>query len=61
MFSSQWGKRIRFCYRRCVVGRLDDHGPYISGRAFDFNWALKTATGCPGLCRVRWIPIETTR
>jgi hypothetical protein len=54
ILGSDWGRRILFCYRRCVVGRLDDHGPYVGGRTFDLNPALKTATGCPDLCTVRW-------
>lgn len=54
MFGSEWGKRIMFCYRRCVVGQLDDHGPYVGGRSFDLNPALKNATGCSDLCTVRW-------
>jgi hypothetical protein len=55
MFGSQWGHRVRFCYRtRCTVGRLDDHGPYVTGRSFDLNRALRDALGCPDLCTVRW-------
>jgi hypothetical protein len=54
-FGSAWGHRIRFCYgRRCVTGRLDDHGPYVGGRLFDLNGALKAALGCPDLCWLRW-------
>jgi rare lipoprotein A (peptidoglycan hydrolase) len=37
-FGSEWGRRVRFCHaRRCVTGRLDDHGPYVTGRLFDLN------------------------
>jgi len=55
MFGSQWGRRVRFCYRgRCAVGRLDDHGPYVSGRGFDLNASLRYALRCPDLCWVRW-------
>jgi hypothetical protein len=54
IFGSQWGKRVQFCYNTCVVGRLDDHGPYVGGRTFDLNWALKNTVGCPDLCKVRW-------
>lgn len=54
-YGSDWGKRVRFCYRmRCRVGRLDDHGPYIAGRSFDLNPALKQAIGCPDLCAVHF-------
>lgn len=54
MFGSRWGYPVRFCYRRCVIGRLDDHGPYVGGRAFDLNANLRGALGCPDLCVVRW-------
>ena len=55
MFGSRWGHRIEFCYRgRCVVGRLDDHGPYVGGRGFDLDEPLKWALGCPDLCWLRW-------
>ena len=53
-FGSDWGRRITFCYRRCVDGRMDDHGPYVSGRLFDLNASLKDALGCPDLCSLRW-------
>src|SRR4029077_4370630 len=44
MYGSEWGKRVRFCYRmRCVDGKLQDHGPYVGGRGFDLNPALKGA------------------
>lgn len=54
MFGSDWGRRVRFCYRGCAVGELDDHGSYVGGRAFDLNWRLKAVLGCPDLCVVRW-------
>jgi rare lipoprotein A (peptidoglycan hydrolase) len=55
LFSSRWGTRIRFCHAgRCVVGRLDDHGPYVAGRTFDLNPALRDALRCGGICYVRW-------
>jgi hypothetical protein len=54
LFGSDWGRRVRFCYRGCAIGELDDHGPYVGGRLFDLNWRLKTAIGCPDLCVVRW-------
>ena len=54
-FGSEWGKAVLFCYRgRCVTGRLDDHGPYVSGRTFDLNERLHVALGCPDLCALRW-------
>jgi hypothetical protein len=54
IFGSQWGKKVLFCYRRCATGTLDDHGPYVGGRTFDLNPALKAALGCPDLCWLRW-------
>jgi hypothetical protein len=55
MFGSRWGHRVRFCYgRRCVIGELDDHGPYVVGRAFDLSPRLRAALACPDLCWVRW-------
>lgn len=54
MFGSRWGTRVLFCAQRCAVGQMDDHGPYVSGRSFDLNPALKNATGCSDLCTVRW-------
>lgn len=55
MFGSRWGKAITFCYSgRCVVGHLDDHGPYVGGRDFDLGGDLRSALGCPDLCTVRW-------
>jgi hypothetical protein len=55
IFGSQWGKRVMFCYRgKCQIGRLDDHGPYVSGRTFDLSPPLRAALSCPDLCNVRW-------
>jgi hypothetical protein len=58
MFESRWGHRVRFCHRgRCAVGRLEDHGPYIIGRSFDLNPALRDRLRCGGLCWLRWSEI----
>lgn len=55
IFGSRWGQRVEFTYRgRWAIGRLEDHGPYISGRTFDLGPALKAALGCSDLCPVRW-------
>lgn len=55
IFGSDWGHRVRMCHLgRCAVGRLDDHGPYVGGRTFDLNPALRDALGCPDLCTVHW-------
>lgn len=53
--GSDWGHKVFFCHgRRCVVGQLEDHGPYVSGRLFDLNPALKAALGCGDLCDVHY-------
>lgn len=58
LFGSSWGQRVRFCRgSRCVIGRLDDHGPYVVGRSFDLNSALRSALRCPDLCWLRWAAI----
>jgi rare lipoprotein A (peptidoglycan hydrolase) len=54
-FGSDWGHRVEFVYGgRSVVGQLDDHGPYVSGRMFDLSARLLYALGCPDLCWLRW-------
>ena len=37
-----------------VTATMSDHGPYVAGRTFDLNAALKAALGCSDLCVVRW-------
>jgi hypothetical protein len=54
IFGSAWGTPVRFCAVRCATGRLDDHGPYVGGRTFDLNPALKAALGCGDICTVQW-------
>lgn len=55
LFGSEWGHHVEFYYRgHRVTGRLDDHGPYVSGRTFDLNAALRAALGCPDLCYLEW-------
>ena len=49
------GTRIRFRHgASTVTATMSDHGPYVSGRTFDLNAALKAALGCSDLCIVRW-------
>jgi len=53
--SMPCGTRIRFCFNgNCVVGIMDDRGPYVAGRLFDLNVNLKYALRCPDLCPVKW-------
>ena len=61
MYGSEWGRAVSFCAASTtgcagpvVTGQLDDHGPYVSGRAFDLNEALRIALGCSDLCSVRY-------
>lgn len=54
IFGSEWGKKVLFCYQRCAVGYLDDHGPYVGGRTFDLNQNLAGAIGFSGVGTVRW-------
>lgn len=49
-----FGTRVEFCKARCAVGTMDDHGPYIAGREFDLNVALRDAIGAGDLGPVRW-------
>lgn len=48
------GTQVEMCAERCVTATMDDHGPYVAGRIFDLNVALKDALGCPDLCDVRY-------
>lgn len=50
------GQRVRFCRtdRHCATGTVQDRGPFIAGRLFDFNAGLKAATGCTDLCTVHY-------
>lgn len=55
MFGSDWGQRVRFCFgRRCITGRLDDHGPYVYGRSFDLNQNIAGALGFSGVNQIRY-------
>jgi hypothetical protein len=37
-----------------AVAVNQDRGPFIAGRTFDLNPALKAALGCGDLCSIRW-------
>ena len=51
------GAQIVICNgSTCVTATMADHGPYVAGRTFDLNVALKDALGCGGLCDVTWRP-----
>jgi rare lipoprotein A (peptidoglycan hydrolase) len=39
-----------------VIAVMQDRGPYVGGRTFDLNPALKAALGCGDLCTLAWRP-----
>lgn len=39
---------------RVIDAVREDSGPYVGGRTFDVNPALRDALGCGGLCQVYW-------
>ena len=51
------GTHVRFCAARCVVGIVDDRGPYIYSRLWDLSVGLAEAIGfnlSAGVAPVRW-------
>jgi rare lipoprotein A (peptidoglycan hydrolase) len=48
------GTFVRMCKVHCVTARVQDRGPFIAGREFDLNPALKSALGCGDLCTVHY-------
>ncbi len=48
------GTRLRICYRRCVTATVQDRGPYVGGRDFDLQVAVKQRVGFPGLGTIHW-------
>jgi rare lipoprotein A len=32
-----FGTRLKVCFKRCAVVRVNDRGPYVSGRSFDLS------------------------
>lgn len=49
-----FGTRIEFCYHGCVVATVDDHGPYVAGRAWDLGASTAQAIGFSGVDTVGW-------
>ncbi len=49
-----FGTQITFCLNSCVTATVDDHGPYVAGRAFDLNQNTASAIGFSGVGSVRW-------
>jgi len=43
-----FGTRLRVCYSGCVDVRINDRGPYISGRHLDLSYGAANAIGLIG-------------
>tara|TARA_R110001592_G_scaffold166438_1_gene401475 strand:- start:579 stop:935 length:357 start_codon:yes stop_codon:yes gene_type:complete len=43
-----FGTRLRVCYKGCVDVRINDRGPYISGRHLDLSYGAASAIGLLG-------------
>jgi rare lipoprotein A len=57
-----FGTRLRVCRDgRCVVVRVNDRGPYVSGRVLDLSKAARDELGHFGVARVTVTPIRTRR
>ena len=50
-----FGTRLRVCYRRCAIVRVNDRGPYINGREVDLSKGAADAIGltASGVGRVK--------
>lgn len=40
-----FGTRLRVCFKRCAVVRVNDRGPYIQGRSIDLSKGAADAIG----------------
>lgn len=57
-----FGTRLRVCHDgRCVVVRVNDRGPYVSGRVLDLSQAARDRLGAFGVARVTATPVHTRR
>ncbi len=43
------GTELRVCYQDCVTVRVNDRGPYVSGRNLDLSYAAAQAVGLYGV------------
>jgi rare lipoprotein A len=50
-----FGTRLRVCFQRCAVVRVNDRGPYIHGRGIDLSKGAADAIGltASGVGRVK--------
>jgi rare lipoprotein A len=52
--SLPFGARVKVCYRRCVVVRISDRGPFVRGRCLDLSHAAAVAIGMGGTAMVNF-------
>ena len=52
-----FGTRVRVCHDGCVVVRINDRGPYVSGRILDLSHAAADAIGIGGVGHVTATPV----
>lgn len=43
-----FGTRLKVCFKRCAVVRVNDRGPYIHGRSIDLSKGAADAIGLTG-------------
>ncbi len=43
-----FGTRLRVCFKRCAVVRVNDRGPYVHGRKLDLSKGAADAIGLTG-------------
>ena len=43
-----FGTRLKVCFKRCAVVRVNDRGPYIQGRTLDLSKGAADAIGLTG-------------
>jgi len=43
-----FGTRLKVCFQRCAVVRVNDRGPYIRGRSLDLSKGAADAIGLAG-------------
>jgi len=53
-----FGTRLKVCYKRCAVVRVNDRGPYVHRRSFDLS---KGAADAIGLTRSGVGKVKITR
>ena len=53
--SLDCGTTVTFRYRgRVVPAPVVDRGPFVGGRSFDLTGPVKSALGCPDICRLEY-------